>query len=497
MSQMPQTQKKGSFRRNVIATFLLISIISLGVTSFISLNFVDLIGSNTTDASSDALQIQIERNMELTAEQNALAINQKLANAEAMVNAMAEECEAIFRDDITMEPSNTTFQPREVYYDYFFENTSAGPHPSDVHYEEGYGLNVSWTYSSWYVSGSTIANYDSYEALNADKLYKVSNLDHLFEGIHMQMPEFRWLYLAFADNGLFINYPGSILLGDDAERIQYPYDPRGEDWYDAIADGNGDIVFYGPYADEFDGVVLVSIGKVIYYSDGLTPIGVISGDITIEDINTKILDVQVLESGYASLITSDGFVIAHPEVGEEDYLDYAPDLPPLSHVETNDDLPDSPALTPLQVTTITTTGTGILTYDRSGESYVLAYAPVGKGGYICIIIVPVDEVQAAIPALQARIQDANLQAATFIIGITLAGVIIAGAVAIVISNSITKPLEYLMGLAMKNVSAMIKEEPLDTEDLQVDQSYIGQDDEIGELARAFQGMLDSIREDEP
>ena len=49
---------------------------------------------------------------------------------------------------------------------------------------------------------------------------------------------------------------------------------------------------------------------------------------------------------------------------------------------------------------------------------------------------------------------------------------------------------------MRNVSAMIKQERLDTDDLQVDTSYTGQDDEIGELARAFQGMLDSIREDE-
>ncbi|MFW9807626.1 MAG: HAMP domain-containing protein, partial [Candidatus Thorarchaeota archaeon] len=38
--------------------------------------------------------------------------------------------------------------------------------------------------------------------------------------------------------------------------------------------------------------------------------------------------------------------------------------------------------------------------------------------------------------------------------------------------------------------------PLDTGDLQVDTTFISKDDEIGELARAFQGMLDSIREDE-
>jgi HAMP domain-containing protein len=53
-----------------------------------------------------------------------------------------------------------------------------------------------------------------------------------------------------------------------------------------------------------------------------------------------------------------------------------------------------------------------------------------------------------------------------------------------------------MDLATRNVEAMIKEESLDSIDLRVDTTYISQDDEIGELARAFQGMLDSIKEDE-
>ncbi|MHA2352239.1 MAG: HAMP domain-containing protein [Candidatus Thorarchaeota archaeon] len=53
-----------------------------------------------------------------------------------------------------------------------------------------------------------------------------------------------------------------------------------------------------------------------------------------------------------------------------------------------------------------------------------------------------------------------------------------------------------MDLAERNVAARIRDQPLDTGDLQVDATYIAQDDEIGELARAFQGMLDSIREDE-
>ena len=58
------TQKKGSFRRNVIVTFVMISVLSLTLTGVISYGFVGLIGNNTIDMSSTALEEQIERNLQ-------------------------------------------------------------------------------------------------------------------------------------------------------------------------------------------------------------------------------------------------------------------------------------------------------------------------------------------------------------------------------------------------------------------------------------------------
>ena len=93
MGMTLETRKKGSFRRNVIVTFVFISLFSLSVTGFVSLTFVNFIGGGTINDSSSALETQIERNMYLTAEKVALTINQKLSNAEGLVRAMAEECE--------------------------------------------------------------------------------------------------------------------------------------------------------------------------------------------------------------------------------------------------------------------------------------------------------------------------------------------------------------------------------------------------------------------
>ncbi len=477
MAQSTQTKKKGKFRTNVIVTFLVISFVSLSATGFVSITFVDLIGNFTMDQSSLALQTQIETNMEKTAQKTALVINQKLTSAQGMVEAAAAELEALF-------DTGSTYANREVFYHEIFENDTIAPDPADNHYDADYGLNVSWTYSSWYHRSYDSTDYTTYETAESDKLGRVSNVDYIFKSIHDQI-DFRWLYIAFADDGLFINYPGSLLDIPD-------YDPRLEYWYTTIADGNGKTVFVDPYYDEIDNVLLISIGKLVY-SDG-SPLAVISGDITISDIQEKVIDVSVLDSGYAFLLNSLGEIVAHPEV---DYTAYLTGLPYLLDVE-EDDTTDDP-LTENDMDTIRDVLTGIsgsLRYTRNDNESILVFTPVDKGGYICVISVPLHEVLEALPPLEARIALANEQAASFILFVTIGGIVIAGIVAVSVSNTITRPLQYLMDLATRNAAARIRDEPLDAAELQVDQSYISKDDEIGELARAFQGMLDTIREDE-
>ncbi|GAF68408.1 unnamed protein product, partial [marine sediment metagenome] len=156
----------------------------------------------------------------------------------------------------------------------------------------------------------------------------------------------------------------------------------------------------------------------------------------------------------------------------------------------------SAALTTTQMLQITSGATGIINYQKDGANYLLAYTPVDIGGYICIIIVPVEEALESIPLLEARIAQGNTAAISFILIVTLGGIILAGVVAATVTNSITRPLQYLMSLAMRNVEAMIKQGTMDTLDLRVDATYIEQDDEIGELARAFQGMLDTIGDED-
>ena len=491
MAQSIQTQKKGSFRSNVIATFLVIMIISMGVTGLVSYYFVNIIGNTTTSQSQNALEEQIQRNMGESAQKTALVIKQKLSSAETLVAAMAEECENLFRD-------NTSYVNRETYYDYFFENPEQGPSPSDLsdYPDNTRDVRVSWNYSSWYALGTDSLNYTIFEAANSDRLGRVSNIDYTFKYVHTQLPEFRWLYVAFND-GLFINYPGSILSGNDIDReskdtaFYYLEDP----WYQKILDGAGEMVYVEPYFDPIDQVLLISIGRAVYDPDTHQLLGIVAGDLPLDDINNRIVGVDILETGNASLVISTDYgigVVAHWRVTPTDYeqADILGELPRFSNFENL----DSSQVQAIQNAEPDTAG--ILNYTQNGEGMYLAYTPVGLGNFICIIIVPSAEVLEPLNALNARIAAANVQATSFIIGLTIGGALLAIIAAGVVAGQITRPLEYLMNLAMSNVEAMIKEERLDTDQLQVDTAYTAQDDEIGELARAFQGMLDSIKEED-
>ncbi|MHA1166694.1 MAG: HAMP domain-containing protein [Candidatus Hodarchaeales archaeon] len=495
---MAKTRKSRSIRQNIILSFSIFSLVSLIIVGGISIVFIGVIGQTTTQESTTALKDQISRNIVSSAEHNAQIINRKLSNAEQMVLAMAEECERIFS-------SENTYENRIAYYDYFFQHDrSAGNVPEDTIPSADYSyiaggsptpLYLSWSRSSYYIPGSTVDNYDTnYAALN-DTIGRVMNMDYTFSYIHENAPDFRWLYIAFIDSGLFINYPGSTLAGDAAQRASSPYDPRTKDWYAEVLAGNGDIVFTAPYFDEIDGKLLITIGKAVKDTGG--NFAVVCGDLLIESVKEKILDIEILESGYASLILSDGTIVAHKEwtPPPPPYTDLTyPEVPGLQDVEENSD--ESKTLSDSNIQTITSANTGVIEYTRDGKQRYLAYTPVGKGDYICIVIVPVSEATAAVEPLRDRINIttmATILQVVIIVVITAAISLITG---IFTSDRIIKPITRLTSIASKMAtSEKLREDILGEIDMDIDKKLENQQDEVGELTRAFKGMLSALKKD--
>ncbi|UCE12803.1 MAG: cache and HAMP domain-containing protein [Candidatus Heimdallarchaeota archaeon] len=474
-----------SIRQNIIISFVAFSLISLVLVGAISIVFIGLIGQTTIDSSSNAFKDQIQDNIIQTAEQNALIINRKLSNAESMVNAMAEECENLFEPD-------SPFEYRRSYYDYFFEfERNLELFPNDTYLDAKYGVYLSWSVASWYIPNSNSTNYLQLLAADSnlnDTVSRVANMDHIFQAVHENAPEIRWLYIAFEGSNLFINYPGSVVGGTNTDRITDPFVATAEDWYTDVRNGNGEIVFTAPYFDPIDGALLITIGKAIYVQKTL--MGCIFADITIESIKDKILDIDILQTGYAVLIQESGLIVAHPEwTAPTQFVD----LPTIDEVEVNSN--GLSALTQAQMTVITAGSTGVIEYSRDDQDRYLAYTPVGKGDYICLIVVPVSEAVASVGVLEQRIDAQTVTTIVQAVLIIVLAVIISLTIGIWISNRIIRPITHLTQIASKMATDQVREDLLGELDLQIDSQLEQQDDEVGDLTRAFKGMLFALKDE--
>ncbi|NHJ47725.1 MAG: HAMP domain-containing protein [Asgard group archaeon] len=477
--------KRQSIRANIMGSFVILSILFIGGIGGMSFLLFRQAGNQTIDDSIDALESQITNNIETTAKQNADLIDEKLSNAAAMVEYQATELEYLFSDE-------NRYGDRDVFYDYVFEY-DLGNAPADTAYDAKYGINVSYNYSSYYFEGSTSATAEPANDLQNVTLETVASMDYAFQRIHDNAPEFRWLYIAFelAGTDLFINYPGSIFMGDDAERAMYPYEPHLEDWYISVHDGGGSITFTEPYFDEFDEVPLITIGRIAYFEQNGTELAVICGDISIDDMVNKITNVQVLDTGYASLIMKNGLVVAHPE-----YAPTAinPDFADILDIEINNDT--SVALTQADLDIITSGQSGILRYTRDSEERFLAYQPVGDSDYISIIILPVDEALAGIEPVENRMTQAirsNLNTIWIIVGVSFA---IGITVGLILTAYLTRPFTHLVQVARSLSTRRARKDIMDGLMTQIDPDLLKSEDEFGELTRAFKDMIDSVQEAE-
>ncbi|MBK5112181.1 MAG: hypothetical protein KGD59_07590 [Candidatus Heimdallarchaeota archaeon] len=483
--------RKRSIRFNIMVSFVLLSLIFIGGIGGLSFLLFQRAGVQTITNSREALVDQIKENIDITADKNSQIIKEKLSSAEAMVQYQASELEYLFSD-------NNRYGDRDVYYDYVFEYNQSYA-PTDLYNDIPYGINLSWDYASYYIEGSNSTHYQPQPGKQNVTLETVASMDYVFQYIHDNAPEFRWLYIAFeltdVDNtDIFINYPGSILMEDDVLRNNQSewYEAHTEDWYTEVYAGNGDIVFTEPYPDEFDGVPLITIGRLAKFDNG-TDLAVICGDISIVDMVDLISNVQVLKTGYASLITASGLVIAHPDPLSIPPLD-DPEFLHISEIETN--LDNSSALTATDIAEIISGGSGILEYTVDGQERYLAYQPVGKGDYISLIIVPVDEALEGIEPVEDRMNNAirtNLNTIWIIVGASFA---IGITVGLILTAYITRPFTHLIKVAQSLSTRRARKDIMEGIMTDIDPDLLRSEDELGELTRAFQGMIDSVQQTE-
>ncbi len=171
------------------------------------------------------------------------------------------------------------------------------------------------------------------------------------------------------------------------------------------------------------------------------------------------------ENGYGYIINNEGTTVAHPD--KEKVLNQ---FNPIESVKTDENLR---SLATLFVKIITEkTGTG--TYSYGGNELYAGYSPIKGTNWIFVITANKDEVLSAIPGLVNKI----LMVLVFVLTVSIV-------ITFIIGHSITNPI-------IKAVKTSQRISDLDiTED--VPKKYLKKKDEIGDLAKSMQSIIDSLR----
>ncbi|WP_294156829.1 methyl-accepting chemotaxis protein [uncultured Selenomonas sp.] len=245
------------------------------------------------------------------------------------------------------------------------------------------------------------------------------------------------------------NYAVGVTDGD----ITGEFVPTTRDWYkDAKAQGK--TIYTDPYIDDTTKKLCVSIAVPYYRPDGAFA-GAICEDVLLSTLDDYVANLKYKGEGNGRILTPSGTVLA--SFNAEENNQRVSDIGYLSqHFDE-----------------MKANGAGFYFADADGESSVVAYATVDRAGWIMVMTVPESVVYSEMRTMKIA----------FVV-VTLLGILLIMGITRVFAAKITGPIAVLQGHA----------EMLSQGDLRVDNCAVDSDDELGELAHAFDTMAKNLRD---
>ncbi|USD82033.1 methyl-accepting chemotaxis protein [Bacillus safensis] len=240
---------------------------------------------------------------------------------------------------------------------------------------------------------------------------------------------------AGSEKGLFMQYP--------VQKMPDGYDPRERPWYqEALKAENGKQVITKPYVAASTGKMVITIAQKT--KDGS---GVIGLDMEIDSLLQKLKEIKIGQKGYAFIMEKDKTVLADPTQK--------------SGSQVNENL----------ASIIFKNKEGSGSYTLKGTDKKVAYVTNELTGWKIGGTMLVSEVEeAAKPVFNTAI---------IVFSITL---IVAGTLIFFIVRSISKRLSILARFSKKVSEGDLR-----------DKLQIQSDDEIGQVGKGFNTMIDSLR----
>jgi signal transduction histidine kinase len=247
------------------------------------------VAKDIVDQSVDALESQGESSLDRLVRDKAKALDQSFEEVERIVNFEALTAERLLADpeeahDLALVSSADFADPAR--------------RPKDFKTENGKNRKVSLSTVIWH-------RPDRADVQATDEeLKKLKGLGFTMKALYQDDPLSSFIYIGTA-NGLFIGYPS-----DDS--MDRRYDPRTRDWY-VNAKRRGALSWSVPYVDP-SGALTITCSRPFYSPGTHAFAGVASVDVTVDQLNAMIGELEEGLHGYAFLLDAQGVIMTSPEI---------------------------------------------------------------------------------------------------------------------------------------------------------------------------------------
>lgn len=315
------------------------------------------------------------------------------------------------------------------------------------------------------------------DALIAD-LNVSAYLDFSAPAILQERPSLLALY-AIDTRGITRYYPNinlASLLPPDFDATQRPYYVITSPLFNPQRTSRWTI----PYEDAAGGGLVVTVGAPVYEGDEF--VGIVAADMQLSAITEQIDTIEVGETGYAFMLDDAGRIITMPDAGYDMFGIRPEELDREEFFKQTILDFGSDELKSL-TKRMTAGGNGLLTVNVNGVDTYVSFYPLAANGYSIALVVPVSELQGAIVAAQAeteqQLQSAGQAAVTILIILLIVAIGISMGLGRVIAAPILRLTQTASQITAGDLTA---------------QAPITTNDEIGQLAHAFNAMTSRLRE---
>ncbi len=351
-------------RAKILVVFLSISMVALGIVGFAAFSTMSEMGSYALE-SSGSLGSRAVSDSTTALESNAESSLLRLATDQADISNVVFEQVGAEMDTLAGYAGTVRQRPVSPSTRTLYSQSERPPDPQKA---SAYIL----------APGVTRASVD-------DELSALSQMDDLMQPLLASDTRLTQTYIGTGSGILWVN--------PWLNSVPASYDPRTRDWF-IRAQPDGLLVWSDPYVDAGGKGLMVTCSRQVGSGNsGWT--WVAGTDVTLETINSQIINTQVGERGYALLLDSRGNVISRPGIATGDRK--------WDESFTSENLLASENAALSVVAKDMVAGrSGTARVTLGGEEKYIAYAPLKSVNWSLAVVMPVDDIIA--PAEQTRAQ---------------------------------------------------------------------------------------------